>query len=401
MIMYGAYARAICRGVSRRSSRRSRPSSGTCVLPPATTGAGVTGVATAAPVGLPDAQQRDEGAGGEQRATMSDNSTEMKFESRIAHREADARQHRSRPGLAHPSRAVDEPTRISGTKRARNGVCRPTIEPRSSMGPVTVGERDDRRRDRAERDRCGVPISASAAAFIGVKPSASSITAVIATGVPKPARASISAPKQKAMMMAWMRWSSETPRTIAAARRSARVDRHVVDPDRVDDDPQDREEAERRPLETHVQRLPDGHVVDEDRDQQRDRERGQPRDPRGHAEAAEQHEQGRSAAAPRRSSSEPSESLTGSKTCSVHRPSSPSRTVLRRRHPDPDYAPAHQALPAHRCGSRSSSPASTTRCSRGRAGRWSSCWSASGVEVEFPEAQTCCGQMHTQLGLRR
>ena len=35
-----------------------------------------------------------------------------------------------------------------------------------------------------------------------------SITAVIATGVPKPASASISAPKQNAMMIAWMRWSS-------------------------------------------------------------------------------------------------------------------------------------------------------------------------------------------------
>ena len=45
--------------------------------------------------------------------------------------------------------------------------------------------------------------------MIGAKPTAISITAVIATGVPKPARASISAPKEKAMITAWMRWSSE------------------------------------------------------------------------------------------------------------------------------------------------------------------------------------------------
>ena len=51
--------------------------------------------------------------------------------------------------------------------------------------------------------------SATAAAFIGLKPTAISITAVIATGVPKPASASSSAPKQKAMIMAWIRWSSE------------------------------------------------------------------------------------------------------------------------------------------------------------------------------------------------
>ncbi len=51
--------------------------------------------------------------------------------------------------------------------------------------------------------------SATAAALIGSKPSAISITAVIATGVPKPASASSSAPKQKAMMTACTRWSSE------------------------------------------------------------------------------------------------------------------------------------------------------------------------------------------------
>ena len=51
--------------------------------------------------------------------------------------------------------------------------------------------------------------SATAAALIGLKPSAISITAVIATGAPKPASASISAPKQNAMITAWMRWSSE------------------------------------------------------------------------------------------------------------------------------------------------------------------------------------------------
>ena len=52
--------------------------------------------------------------------------------------------------------------------------------------------------------------SATEAALIGLKPRAISITAVIATGVPKPASASSSAPKQKAMMTAWMRWSFET-----------------------------------------------------------------------------------------------------------------------------------------------------------------------------------------------
>lgn len=47
--------------------------------------------------------------------------------------------------------------------------------------------------------------SAIDAALIGLKPSAISITALIATGVPKPASASISAPKQNATITAWMR----------------------------------------------------------------------------------------------------------------------------------------------------------------------------------------------------
>ena len=102
------------------------------------------------------------------------------------------------------------PTRISGTISARNGVWRPTIPPRSSSGSsvwaasVTIGVA-------IEPNATGavLPISESAAALSGEKPIASSITVVIATGVPKPARPSISAPKAKAMITDWMRWSSE------------------------------------------------------------------------------------------------------------------------------------------------------------------------------------------------
>ena len=52
--------------------------------------------------------------------------------------------------------------------------------------------------------------SAIAAAFIGEKPSAMSITEQIATGVPKPASASSSAPKQNAISTACTRWSALT-----------------------------------------------------------------------------------------------------------------------------------------------------------------------------------------------
>jgi hypothetical protein len=53
-------------------------------------------------------------------------------------------------------------------------------------------------------------ISATPAARTGRNPSAINMTTVMATGVPNPASASSSAPKQKAMMMAWTRWSGLT-----------------------------------------------------------------------------------------------------------------------------------------------------------------------------------------------
>ncbi len=59
----------------------------------------------------------------------------------------------------------------------------------------------------------------TAAARIAEKPIAISITAVIATGAPNPARASSRAPKQKATMMACTRGSAET--RPKAARRSS------------------------------------------------------------------------------------------------------------------------------------------------------------------------------------
>ena len=61
--------------------------------------------------------------------------------------------------------------------------------------------------------------STTIAARIGEKPSAISITPVIATGAPNPARASSSPPKQNAMMIACARGSSEI--RWKAARRSS------------------------------------------------------------------------------------------------------------------------------------------------------------------------------------
>ena len=66
---------------------------------------------------------------------------------------------------------------------------------------------------------------------------------------------------------------------------------HVVDPDRVDHDPQDREEAERRALGRRPERLPDRHRVDEHGDEERDEQRDQRGHPGPHPQHAEQDEQ--------------------------------------------------------------------------------------------------------------
>ena len=65
---------------------------------------------------------------------------------------------------------------------------------------------------------------------------------------------------------------------------------------------------------------PKGIVVDDDRDEDRDRERDRAGDPSGHPEAAQQHEQ-RDQRQRREDRRRPSESLTGSKTCSYTRSS--------------------------------------------------------------------------------
>ena len=102
------------------------------------------------------------------------------------------------------------PTRISGTITARIGVWRPTIAPRSSLGSsVTPASVMIGIAMAPKATGAVLATSATEAALIGWRPSARSMTAEIATGVPKPASASIRAPKQKAMMTAWMRWSSE------------------------------------------------------------------------------------------------------------------------------------------------------------------------------------------------
>nr|BFE71626.1 hypothetical protein GCM10020092_049270 [Actinoplanes digitatis] len=69
-------------------------------------------------------------------------------------------------------------------------------------------------------------------------------------------------------------------------------DGEVVDPDGVQHDPEDGEEAERGALARGEQREPDRHRVDGHGHDQRDRERDQAGEPGTHPQDAEQNEEG-------------------------------------------------------------------------------------------------------------
>ena len=152
-------------------------------------------------------------------ATMSVSSTEKKFEE-----ENWATANTTPPTTAgshvcrSPRRPSTRNTRTSGTKRARIGVCLPTIDDRSPTGtPVILARVVIGTAMAPNATGAVLATSATVAAFSGLKPRAISITELIATGVPNPASASIKPPKQNAMMMAWTRWSLDT---VPKERRS-------------------------------------------------------------------------------------------------------------------------------------------------------------------------------------
>ena len=120
-----------------------------------------------------------------------------------------------------------------------------------------------------------------------------SITAVTATGVPKPARASSSAPKQNAMMMAWMRWSGDKEPKARRSTRSYPVSSVIRKIQiAVKHDPDDREQPERRALAGRQQGLSGRHPEREDGHGQRHQQGGHARLPCLPTQGAEQHEQG-------------------------------------------------------------------------------------------------------------
>ena len=102
---------------------------------------------------------------------------------------------------------------MNGTNIATNGVWRPAICDSTWMSmPVTELSVMIGAAIAPNATGAVLANNETTAALIGFMPAAISMAAEIATGAPKPASDSSSAPKQNAMRMAWMRWSSEMDR---------------------------------------------------------------------------------------------------------------------------------------------------------------------------------------------
>ena len=312
----------------------------------------------------------------------------------LAEREREAADDGHGPGLADSARARRPcAIRISGTIRARKGVWRPTIAPRSPLSRPVMSDSVTIGMAIAPNATGAVfATSASDAALIGRKPRPISITALIATGraeagerLHQRAEAERDDHGLDALVL------GDRAERAPQHREVPGLDGHVVDPDRHDHDPHDREEAEHGALARGQRGLADRHAVDDQRDEHRHSERDQRRPLRLHLQAAEQHEQGQDRQ--RREDRGQAErvrdrvevlrvhrnaSLVGS--CAARCPSRRSGKLLKR------------------CASACSSPASGTRCFRPRDRRSCGCWSGSAWRSSFPEEQTCCGQMHLNSG---
>ena len=117
------------------------------------------------------------------------------------------------------------PAMMKGTKNARNGVWWPTMAAMfsvcSRVRPPTSPAVVIGMATAPNATGAVLAISTIVAARSGLMPRARIMVAVMATGAPKPARASSSPPKQNAMSMAWMR-TSPWPILSNTSRKSSK-----------------------------------------------------------------------------------------------------------------------------------------------------------------------------------
>ena len=215
-----------------------------------------------------------------------------------------------------PRRPSTMPTRMKGTISASNGVWRPTIAPSSpSSSPVTSRQRHDRDRERAERDGRRVPEHGQRGRLDRLEAERGhhgrgdrGRGAEAGQRLQQRAEAERDQHRLDALILRDRADRSPQDGEVPG------LDGHVVDPDRRDDDPHDRKEAEGRALSGREDGLIHRHAVDR-RGDRRSRWRvrsAPPTEPSSSSRRA-----GRSAsgsAAPRSTAVSPSECATGSKS---------------------------------------------------------------------------------------
>jgi len=128
-----------------------------------------------------------------------------------------AADHRGEPGFAHHPLTVRDEHQGQRDEHRQQWGFHGHVRGEDILGqPGHLGQRDDGQCHHPEGHRCGVRHQCHRGGLEWFEAEAQEHDRGDGDGVPKPANASIRAPKQKAMMMACTRWS---PLTLAKDRR--------------------------------------------------------------------------------------------------------------------------------------------------------------------------------------
>ena len=278
---------------ARRRASFSKRRWSTPVSPPAIAGRGPGGHADDV-AGLPHLQQRDDRAGADQRGDdVGQLDREVVRARELPHGEGEAADQRGGPRGLDAAAPVDHGDEDERHDQRQEG--RLAADHRAEVVLGQIGERcqrRDRHRDRAEGHGRGVRHERDGGGLGGLEAQADEHDRADrhrgtepGQGFEQGAEAEGDQDRLHALVIA------EAPERALDDREVPAALQQRVDPDRVDDDPHDREEAEGRALGAGVERLAHRHGVDDHRHEDRHEQRPQGGDMSLQLESTEQHEQ--------------------------------------------------------------------------------------------------------------
>ena len=245
-------------------------------------------------VGTPDAHDSDDRDCGQQR--RDDVRQRNRHEVRrgvLGEREHDPADDCDRPRLAQAAPAIHDGDQREGDEQRQDRRLPPDHRAEGvARQPADLAERDDRGGHRAERDGCGVGGQREYRRLQRLETESDQHDRGDGHRSAEAGQRLHQGPERErdedrldALVVADR--GERAPEHIEVAGRHG----HLVHPDRVDDDPQDRKESECRALRAGKHRLADRHAVHDDRDDERNGQRDQRGHPCGHPQHAEQDEQ--------------------------------------------------------------------------------------------------------------